>query len=74
MSKEYYRSHKKKSYVFDYNVISGDMEKRLSQLTLWAVEAQNKGYDFEVKLPGGLVYDSKKHSLTSILTALALYG
>lgn len=74
MSKEYYRSHKKKSYIFDYNAINGDMEKRLSQLTLWAVEAKKKGYDFEIKLPGGLVFDSKKYSLNQILTALALYG
>ncbi len=72
MTKEYYYEIERDTYDFDYNRISGDIEKRLSQLTLWVIEANKKGYNYRVKLPNRIL-NSLDYSLKEILTTLALF-
>ena len=54
--------------IFDYNLLKGDKESKLSQIALWSVEANNMGYRYIVKIDGKILKD-----LDEILKKLALY-
>jgi uncharacterized protein (DUF58 family) len=58
-------------YIFDFESIDGDVEERLSQITLWVTEADRAEQDFIVKLKG-ITLNSKETDIETILETLAL--
>jgi len=50
LSKKFINLNESKELLFDYNKIEGDKESRLSQITLWILEAEKKGYKYKVIL------------------------
>ncbi len=73
MSKEFEYVSANDSYEFDIDKIYGSLEVKLSQLTLWVVEADKKGYEYRVKIQNTTL-DSNQKSIKEILLFLALYG
>jgi len=57
---------------FSMEECSGDTEARLSQLTLWVVECEERGLDFVLTTPRR-EFDSTRESIDEILEFLALY-
>jgi len=57
---------------FDFFTAAKEDEARLSQLTLWTLECEQKGLDFNIVLPHEILY-SKRMQVDEILTKLALY-
>lgn len=72
MSKEFSYTQTKEKLHFSYDELKGGSEERLSQLTLWVIEASELGYEFTLSL-GAKTYDSTKEDLDALLTQLALY-
>lgn len=72
MSKRFLYTQSQEKLHFSFRDLQGDTEDRLSQLTLWVLEASELGFDFTLEL-GGRSYDSAKEDLDAILTQLALY-
>jgi hypothetical protein len=72
LSKKFTYSKEDKILHFYFQKAGSDIESKLSQLTLWSVEADKKGIDFVIHIPLKNIY-SKKESLNEILTKLALY-
>jgi len=58
--------------VFDFNSAGKTVEERLSQLSLWILEAEQLGLNFTLKLPKQSI-NSKDRSIDEILALLALY-
>jgi len=56
---------------FDLNQIDGDIESRLSQLTLWILECEKEGIAFVVIIDNQRYYS--REGIDEILTKLALY-
>ncbi len=71
-TKEFEHKHQFDGFVFDLEKIEGDLESRLSQITLWVVEADRENFEFLVKL-GREQLSSKDFSRDEILEQLALY-
>lgn len=72
MSKKFLYDEQQNELVFYFDKLSGDLEEKLSQLTLWVLECSK--YDLAFKLHiSGKIYNSKKGSIDEILTHLALY-
>jgi len=67
-SKKFSYNSESDTLVFDYNLLSGDKESKLSQIALWSVEAENMGYKYIVKIDGKVLKD-----IDEILKKLALY-
>jgi uncharacterized protein (DUF58 family) len=67
-SKKFSYNSESDTLVFDYNLISGDKESKLSQLALWSVEAESMGYKYIVKIDRKVLKD-----IDEILKTLALY-
>ncbi|MEA1953738.1 MAG: hypothetical protein U9O24_05055 [Campylobacterota bacterium] len=57
---------------FDFNTSGKDDESRLSQLTLWALECEQKALDFKIFLPKETL-NSQRMATDEILNKLALY-
>ena len=72
MSKEFEYIGNREELIFDYDLVKGDIEVKLSQLTRWVVEAKKKELDFKVRIKKR-EFHSKKHSIREILTFMALY-
>ncbi|MEA3369979.1 MAG: DUF58 domain-containing protein [Campylobacterota bacterium] len=72
MAKRFEYSQAQEKLFFSFNELSGDTEDRLSQLTLWVLEAEKYGYAFKLEL-GSTIFDSKKVGIDAILDALAQY-
>ena len=72
MSKQFSYTQMQEKLHFSYDELTGDTESRLSQLTLWVVEASQFGYAFTLEIKNR-EYDSKREDIDAILTQLALY-
>lgn len=72
MSKRFVYTQTQEKLHFSFSDLHGDAESRLSQLTLWVLEASELNFDFTLDL-GTNTYDSTKEELDAILTKLALY-
>ncbi|MRJ05956.1 MAG: hypothetical protein C6I01_00325 [Epsilonproteobacteria bacterium] len=57
--------------LLDYDSLSGSKEERLSQLTKWVLQLEEKNYPFKLKLGTQLFHSSL--GIEPILQALALY-
>jgi len=57
---------------FDFLASGENDENRLSQLTLWTLECEQRSLDFEILLPQETLY-SERMEIDEILTKLALY-
>ncbi len=71
-TKEFEHQKESNGYIFDINSLSGSLEDKLSQLTLWAVEANSKKENFLIVL-NRVTLNSKQNTLDEILSYLALY-
>ena len=60
-----------KSLKFYYEKILGDKEDKISQLALWAKEAYDAGYEFEIIFPDKKI--SSKEGFDEVFKKLALY-
>ena len=61
--------------ILNYDEVPGDGESRLSQLTLWALEAEAHGFRYGLVVPGGRVAPSRGDAhLHECLAQLALHG
>ena len=58
--------------TFDFKLLEGDTESRLSQLTLWVLECEKSRENFMIILPYKTL-DSRKESIDAILEHFALY-
>jgi uncharacterized protein (DUF58 family) len=72
MSKMFAYEEEQKQLHFDFSKLSGSVEQRLSQLTLWVLECETNRFDFTMGIDDEL-FDSKKGEIDEILTKLALY-
>lgn len=72
MSKRFAYHQTQEKLFFSFDELMGSSEEKLSQLTLWVIEAERYGYDFKLELQQR-VYDSKKEAIDAILDALAQY-
>ncbi len=57
--------------LFDYSLLKGDKEERISQLAKWAKEAFDSGIEFEIILPDKKI--SSKEGFDEVFKELALY-
>jgi uncharacterized protein (DUF58 family) len=71
-SKKFSYKNEDDTLHFHFANAGNSTEKRLSQLTLWVIEATKLGFNYVVHLPKGTL-ESKKEAKDAILTALALY-
>jgi len=61
--------------LFDWHKLQGHTEARLSQLTHWVLEAEEKGERYGLLMPDcKIVADQGEHHLKKVLTCLALFG
>ncbi len=67
-SKKFSYISEEESLCFDLSLLGGSLEERISQIALWSVEAQKKGYKYKVRIAQKELKD-----LDEILTTLALY-
>ncbi|MEN8303816.1 MAG: DUF58 domain-containing protein [Campylobacterota bacterium] len=72
MGKRFEYAQEQEKLFFSFSELTGDTEERLSQLTLWVLEAEKYEYDFKLEL-GSSIFDSKKVGIDAILDALAQY-
>ncbi|MDQ7067658.1 MAG: DUF58 domain-containing protein [Sulfurimonas sp.] len=61
-----------KTLHFDFDSLDGDVETKLSQLTLWVLECEKGSFAFTLKIKKSLL-DSKEDSIDEILTKIASY-
>ncbi|MEO1942124.1 MAG: DUF58 domain-containing protein [Campylobacterales bacterium] len=71
MSKKFLHHSREGQLIFDYNQLDGDKEARLSQLTRWVLEGEERKVPFLVRLPGKELRSSE--GVEQILKTLALY-
>ena len=71
--KVFEKSIRNRELLFEYDRLQGNMEQRLSQLTLWVLECEKLGLDFEIVLPTER-FDSREAGIEKILQTFALYG
>jgi uncharacterized protein (DUF58 family) len=71
MSKKFLHHSREGQLVFDYDRLEGDKETRLSQLTRWVIEGEERGVPFVVRLPDRELKSSE--GVEKILKTLALY-
>jgi uncharacterized protein (DUF58 family) len=72
MRKVFLFEEKQEKLHFRLEDLSGDIETKLSQLTLWVLECEQLGFSFLIDLHAKTL-DSKKEETDAILSALALY-
>jgi len=72
MLKNYQYQHENQTLDFDFNLLEGTTEERLSQLTLWCLECEKYHLAFSIKLENRLL-NSQKESIDEILKQLALF-
>ncbi len=72
MSKKFSFEDESKKLKFEFKYLVGDIEERLSQLTLWTLECEKYSFDFTIEL-GENSLDSDKISINEILEAIAKY-
>ena len=72
MIKNFIYEDETKKLHFDFKTITGNVEEKLSQLTLWVVECEKYCFDFTIEL-NGEVFDSKKVDIDDILKTIAKY-
>lgn len=72
MSKQFIFEEPTQKLRFEFARCEGDDEARLSQLTLWVLEAEQAGLEFMVVLPHERL-DSQKRGVDGILETLARY-
>lgn len=60
---------------FDFDTARGDVERRLSVLTGWVLQARSQGIEFGLRLPGQeLAHGLGEAHTTAALERIALYG
>lgn len=72
LSKKYIHTKEDIFLHFYYEEAGKEKEARLSQLTLWVLEASKAGVEFMLHLPNETIY-SKKEDIDAILKKLSLY-
>lgn len=72
MSKQFLFEEPTQKLRFEWSRCEGDDEARLSQLTLWVIEAERAGLDFVVVLPHENL-DAEQRGVDAILETLARY-
>jgi uncharacterized protein (DUF58 family) len=72
MSKQFLFEEPTRKLRFDFAALEGDDEVRLSQLTLWVLEAERAGLEFAVIL-NGRELDAAQGGVDGILETLARY-
>jgi len=71
-SKKFLYEENKKILHFDFETLHGDIEERLSQLTLWVLECEKYRLDFTLSLKHETL-DSKELSFDEVLQTIAQY-
>lgn len=71
-SKTFLYEDEQKTLHFSFEVLQGDVESRLSQLTLWVLECEKHHLLFKLEINSQLL-DSKEQSIDEILTTIAAY-
>ncbi|MEA1983198.1 MAG: DUF58 domain-containing protein [Campylobacterota bacterium] len=71
-SKTFLYEDEQKTLHFDFNKLSGEVEDRLSQLTLWVLECEKHRLAFTLNI-NATQLDSKEQSVDEILTIIASY-
>ena len=72
MRKVFLFETKQEKLHFRFKELHGDLETKLSQLTLWVLECEKLGFAFTLDL-GTQTLDSQKEQIDAILSALAQY-
>lgn len=72
MLKNFIYEQESKKFHFKLEDIKGNIEEKLSQLTLWVLECEKYHLNFSVEM-NAKVYDSKKMSTDEILKKIAKY-
>ncbi|MDF1884422.1 DUF58 domain-containing protein [Sulfurimonas sp. SAG-AH-194-C21] len=71
-SKNFIYKEDKKTLHFEFDTLSGDVESKLSQLTLWILECEKNAFVFTLAINDSLL-DSKEDTIDEILTKIASY-
>ena len=72
-SKEYQGSSKEQTLDFNYDMLEGNKEQKLSQLSLWIQEAHNLNLPYQLTLPSANVTGQGSKHLNDCRIALAKY-
>ena len=71
-SKNFLYEENKKTLHFDFATLDGNVEEKLSQLTLWVLECEKNQLDFTLEI-NSLTLDSKETSIDEILQTITKY-
>lgn len=71
-SKNFLYEENKKTLHFDFATLDGNIEEKLSQLTLWVLECERNQFDFTLKIDA-VTLDSKESSIDEILQTITNY-